>query len=370
MAIHIKPQKEKSFRLPSSFDVLFYYSIILFLFCLSGYLLISQWNSELHSQIQDREDLLTRLEGEADFNKNQDLVYEYRNKIVNYTYLVWNKTRIKDFFLFLENATHPFSRLESVRIDLEKGTISITGETLNFRTLEQQHSILKNFSMERELIGWINEDQIINMEVDWKHLKNLEYLFEVSDSGEYDYFDWVFFDMNGQLIKRDLGDKDDINAAIQIKFPNDYRGTKIGVKATKHRDAENLSKELILSLPKVSSDDIVLVEEKYSDDNVIVKKAVTLHKSPVNKQDAITVNFEKQKKVSLLNYVKKEDYVFQKGMRGYNLLDQDWYEVAVVQEISPIKTIKLVEVKERAGENLGVAFQFDIEFDPLMFKSI
>ncbi len=367
MAINIKPEKEKTFNLPGSFDVLFYYSIILLLFCLSGYLLISQWNIELQSQIENRRELLDRLGREADFNKNQDLVYEYMAKISDYTYLVWNRAKVDDFFLFLENATHPMSRLESTGINLTTGSITMVGETLNFRTLEQQHSILKNFSMEREIFGWIDKSQIIEKRINWNNEGGLEYRFEVAYPREYDHFDWVAFDMSGRLLKRSLGGEDGENENFKISFSEDYRGEVVGIRVTSNNDEESRSKEFIFGIPD-EGNELTLLREIYPDNSVIVKNAINLRKSPISGEDPKRIDFEGEKALPLLSHARKEDYVFQKGMRGHQLLDQDWFEVAGKEKIHPIEEVVLSGIREIEGEDLGVSFQFNITFDPLIFK--
>ncbi|MGM0438983.1 MAG: hypothetical protein ACQEP3_00905 [Patescibacteria group bacterium] len=172
MAIDIKPENKKSFDLPDSFNVLFYYSIILLLFSISGYLLISQWNSEMQSQIKNREEILVRLQDKEEFNKNKKVIANHKKNIDDYSHLFWNRRDLDNFFLFLENAIHPLAHLNSIDLNAEEGKITLSGSILDFTALEQQYTILKNFKLDREITGWVKMDSVERIDEDKVKFKN------------------------------------------------------------------------------------------------------------------------------------------------------------------------------------------------------
>lgn len=166
MAIDIKENKKRNLKLPTSFNILFYYSIALFIFSVSGYLLVSQWNSEMQAQIENREEIIRRLENEENLQENRSLISDYQNQVRDYSYLFSEKRNVDNLFLLIESILHPSSHLESMRMDASEKTLFLEGRTLNFKTLEQQHSILKNFKMKRNVSGWVQELDLSEEEED------------------------------------------------------------------------------------------------------------------------------------------------------------------------------------------------------------
>ncbi len=160
MAISIKPQKDKKYELPGSFNILFYYSIIILFFALSAYLLVNRWNENMQEQIQSRESVLQRLEQQSEFQQNKLKVHDYRSKVNNYSDILSARNSVEGFFLFLENSIHPLAHWQEVRLDAEERRIDLEGNALDFDALEQQHSILKNFSMEKEFTGWVDAEDV------------------------------------------------------------------------------------------------------------------------------------------------------------------------------------------------------------------
>jgi hypothetical protein len=172
MAIEIKPEKEKRLILPSSFNVLFYYSIILLFFSVSSYLLISQWSSRLEAEVTKKAEVFERLENQKDFKRNQNLVLDQRLKIDNYIFLYNDRVDFDNLFLFLEKMIHPLSSIENVNLKIKDKELMVEGSTLNYDTLEQQYAILKDFKIEREVSGWLPMKSIEEGEKGELKLKN------------------------------------------------------------------------------------------------------------------------------------------------------------------------------------------------------
>ncbi len=174
MAIEIKPEKENRLILPSSFNVLFYYSIILLFFSISSYLLISQWSSRLEAEVAKKAEVFERLENQEEFKKNKNLILDHRLKIDNYLFLYNNRVDFDSVFLFLEKMIHPLASIKSVNLKVQEEELMIEGTTLNYDTLEQQYATLKNFEIEREVVGWINAKNVKEEESGDLSLKNKE----------------------------------------------------------------------------------------------------------------------------------------------------------------------------------------------------
>ncbi len=164
MPIDIKPKKRINIKVPSTFNILFYYSIILILFSFVAYLFVSQWHIEMKNQIVDLEEKMEQIGSSREFQEKKNLVFDKRNIINDYSFLFWERDNVRHMFSFLENLVHPLSHLNQVRISTQEGEVSIEGSTLDFYSLEQQYSILKNFSMEKEFFGWVRARDIKELE--------------------------------------------------------------------------------------------------------------------------------------------------------------------------------------------------------------
>ncbi|GEM_PF-5672148 len=166
MAIEIKPKKEKKVKLSSSFNALFYFSIIIFLLSLSSYVFVSQWNREVKARLDEKEQLLENLRAESDFQENRDFIEDYRTKMNNFQNLFWGRNSFSTFFKTLEEAIHPLVFFEVIDIDAVSRELRIDGRAYNLEALEQQYNILKNLKVEREFIGWVREMQVEEKEED------------------------------------------------------------------------------------------------------------------------------------------------------------------------------------------------------------
>ena len=126
----------------------------------------------MESQISNREIIMSRLEEDEDYQRNRAIISYHQDVMDDYTHLFWNRQRVDDFFLLLENVIHPTAQLRSTHLNIEDLEMKIEGVILNFEAMEQQYSILKDFKMERDVVGWVEEDSLREDEEDGTFLLN------------------------------------------------------------------------------------------------------------------------------------------------------------------------------------------------------
>ncbi len=267
MPIDIKPKKKINIKAPSTFNILFYYSIILLLFALISYLFLFRWHIEMKNQISDLEYDMEITGSSKDFQENRTFVFNQRRIINDYNFLFWERKNIRHVFSLLENLIHPLSYLNSVNVAVEDNQIRIEGSTLDFDSLEQQYAILKNFSMKKEFFGWVRV--------------------------------------------RDIEEVDDGNLLIN-------------------------------------------------------KSSINLYKDPMNERE-IRITVSRDDNLKMIKKITPQDYLLEEGRVGRSLIAEDWYEVVLKKEISPITDVVLSNISERSDEELRINFNFNISIDPIIF---
>ncbi len=347
MAIDIKPKEEKKYKLPDSFNALFYYSIVLLLFSVSAYLLISQWNSEIEAQIDHREEFVENLRGEEEFEERRDFVYDRRNLMNDYLHLYYNKKTLNNFFLFLEESVHPAAHLDTVTLDTEDGEVSVTGYTLDFNTLEQQHTILKEFSFNREIIGWVPE-------------------YHPSPTDKFDYQTHLDFVEDEEAWSKRIENWDEFGEVEIFEQEMDdgqIRSVIFLIDEDMDEDEEGAYQRF---QPNV---DIVTVEDEDGEEKERItplRNLVDIYESPILGMQRTSVDKENIRNVDeipLLTVARQEDY----RTNRKDLLDWDWYEVLIVENVEPIEEVELVGVSEVQGD-FSVEFSFQIKLDQEIFK--
>lgn len=307
MAIDIKPEKEKKFELPGSFNVLFYYSIVLLLVTLSAYLLISQWSSKLEAQVSKKQEVFKNLKKEENFKKNRNIVLKNKKLLDNYLLLSGEQKEVSNLFLVLEAATHPMVTIDSIMFSQEDGSITLAGKAINYKVVEQQYGVFKNFKLQKDVIGWVPKDSV-----------------DVTKEGDL-------------TIKGN-----------NLKIYNDPIAAEEIIEKSKNlldrQSNPNLSQE---ERDKISSE-LSLLKSKEKE----VVKAIT------SKEIA---------DVELLGKYSPKEYSFDKGAR--KLIKNDWYEVKATERIDPISSAKLTSIMEfDAKDDFNIEFEFNLIPNPVMFQ--
>lgn len=391
MAINIQPEEQKRFELPNSFNVLFYYSIILLLLVLSTYGLLYQWNSKVKSRIATRSNLVSELEKDTKFQENKAIISEHQKLLEDYTSLFLEKNSPDSFFFFLESALHPMAHLKEVAVDVEEKNIRLNGFILNYNALEQQYAILKDFRIERSFWGWIGQEEVLAKQ----SLGELEYQFRSSYNKKIDALKWEIYSSDGELI--DANSQKDLDRYVSkfsYNFPEEYKGEEVEIKISANYKEEEKSgqkkesggfikkfggffeeestdfqtnqpstlQKFVFQLPKQA-------KKEQEESELLVNEAFTLYKSPINRTEVVSVDLENYKvlephtKVGDGSYL--SDVSFERDRQ--RLVRGNWYEVVIDKEIAPIKEVDLVKVDRRSEEEMNVAFEFDLNIDPIIF---
>lgn len=161
MAIDIKPKKKKKVELSDSFNYFFYLSALLFVFSIVSYGFVFQWNNQTKERVESKNYILSELQEQSDFKKNQSFINSYGEDLGIYKALLRDRNTLNSVFEIIEKATHPLTYFETVRIDAEDYELRLEGRALNLEALEQQYRIFKDFETYKDISGWIREGQII-----------------------------------------------------------------------------------------------------------------------------------------------------------------------------------------------------------------
>lgn len=148
MVIQIIPkQEEKSSSLK---NILFYFSLILLLAVAASYFVLnnSQKKAEKDIQLLDQELAAAAASPEAALEKE---VLDYQKKINDFSSLLALHQYSSQIFPFIESITHPKVAFSDFSLEINKGSITLSGITDSFLTLDQQLTILKNEKLVKEV---------------------------------------------------------------------------------------------------------------------------------------------------------------------------------------------------------------------------
>ncbi len=142
-------------KLPSSQNILFYFSAVLIFMVILGYFILDFY------LIGDAERELERLEKLAKAKTEEEIKLEkelsdYEKKIKDFSILIDQHVFSSVAFEFIEKNTHPKVWFSKFDLNPKEGGVGLLGETENFVTLYQQVQIFKDNSS----IKGINLDKI------------------------------------------------------------------------------------------------------------------------------------------------------------------------------------------------------------------
>ncbi len=336
MAIEIKEKKRrKIISLPDSISILFYYSILILLLTVGTYFFLRQWNEEIQSEISHMTNLMEDLEEESRFEENQKIVLSRREQIDNYLHAFWSRNDSNKIFSLLEEAVHPMANLDEVSLNLKDETLTINGRAHDFYTVEQQYSILKEFTTKRDFYGWVSEYHPAPTDEE-------DYLVHLDMATEED--DW-------EKIVEEWDDFGEVEIFEQEMSDGGVRQVIFSVTEDEMGEKEYERFEKNVELTTVDDQERV----------VPLRSATEISSSPFEGTRIVTLTDEDSKPF-LLTEVKTEDY----RIRGEETLDWDWYEVRAEKKINPIENVELEEMNET--EEGRISFQFSSDIDPLIFK--
>jgi len=147
MAIEIIPKEAKKFPLWQ--NILFYFSLVLFLSCLSGLLILNFLEKKSQLTLDNLKETLEKgMTTEKKALEKEILTYQ--KKIDDFSILLADYRVSSRFFDFLEKIIHPKVFFSELNLSSKEGKVSLTGQTESFETLGQQILI---FQKEEKLRG-------------------------------------------------------------------------------------------------------------------------------------------------------------------------------------------------------------------------
>lgn len=138
MAIEIipKPKIKKTFWL----NLVLYLLLTIFLVLVLGYFILVLYQKKLNQELSEIEKALVRTDAEKAVENEMSI---YQKKIEDFGNLLDTRRSPLKVFSFLEKNTHPRVWFSNFSFDLEKGSLSLSGQAESPEVLEQQLIIFK-----------------------------------------------------------------------------------------------------------------------------------------------------------------------------------------------------------------------------------
>ncbi len=169
MAIKVAPKK-KEIILSNDFNVLFVFSIILFIIALSSYFFLDYLNRETRGKIEETKSDIKEMEAEfPGFKDKEEEVRKYERTINDFIKVQEHRAVVDPFLDALEKSTHSHVQIREARIDTDERTLRMNGVARNLEALEQQHHIFKNLSLaqgEKEIDNPIEQAELLSLRED------------------------------------------------------------------------------------------------------------------------------------------------------------------------------------------------------------
>lgn len=142
MAIEIIPKSK--IKEISWVNLVLYFLLIIFLVLLLSYFILDIYQKKLNQELSDLEKALIRTDAEKAL---EDELSIYQKKIEDFGNILNVRQSPLDVFSFLEKTIHPKVWFSNFSFDLEKGTLSLSGQAENPEVIEQQLIIFKKQEM-------------------------------------------------------------------------------------------------------------------------------------------------------------------------------------------------------------------------------
>ena len=133
---------KQSFAYPKRATLFFYGALFLLLFALAGFLVVKVLQGKTLKQIANLENQLSRQKTAQELRLEQT-VLQYEQKLKDFSSLAANRTNSLPVFEFLEANTHAAVFFTNLTLNTKTRKLSLLGEALDFKSLDQQLAILK-----------------------------------------------------------------------------------------------------------------------------------------------------------------------------------------------------------------------------------
>jgi len=173
--IEIIPKPIK--KMPSWERMLMYFTLGLLFVSIGSFFLLNYFVNQSKKGLQESEEALNKIKTEKEIALEKE-VFGYQAKIKDFSLILAEHLYSSKFFVFLEKLCHPQVWFSQMNFSVKDYSLSLTGETTDFLTLEQQLAIfrkepliksisLSNLSVGKE--GLVNFD--LNIILDQSILK-------------------------------------------------------------------------------------------------------------------------------------------------------------------------------------------------------
>jgi hypothetical protein len=144
MPIQIIPKpREKKSLLP---DLLFYFSIIIFLASISSYFILNNMIGKTAAKIQEIDSAAAALSASS-LSSLETEIFALQKKINTFGQIFNNRRYISQVFPFIEKLAHPDVIFLNFTVDITKNSVKFSGIADSFQAVEQQSEIFKKESM-------------------------------------------------------------------------------------------------------------------------------------------------------------------------------------------------------------------------------
>ncbi|TSC56939.1 MAG: hypothetical protein Greene071421_449 [Parcubacteria group bacterium Greene0714_21] len=133
---------KQAFAYPKRTTLFFYGGLFLLIAVVAGFWFLKVLGTRTFSEITSIEEQLSR-EKTPEERTLEKTALTYEEKLKDFASLVKSRENVLPFFAFLEENTHPAVFFTSFTLTVKERKISLLGEALDFKTLDQQLTIFR-----------------------------------------------------------------------------------------------------------------------------------------------------------------------------------------------------------------------------------
>ena len=133
---------KQTFAYPQRTTLFFYGALFLLLLVLIGFLVVKVLQGKTLKAIANFENQLSRQKTSEELRLEQT-VLQYEQKLKDFSSLAASRASPLPVFEFLEANTHPAVFFTSLTFNAKEQKLSLSGEALDFKSLDQQLAIFK-----------------------------------------------------------------------------------------------------------------------------------------------------------------------------------------------------------------------------------
>ena len=137
-------------KMPRWFSFLYYFSVILAIVSISGYFILNQSLKDSRTKLEYLETLIREGKTPERIATEREVI-KWERKIEDFTVLLNSHLNPSNFFEVFENFSHPRMEFTSFNLWPQRGRLTVSGQTNDFRNLGQQLLIFKKESLFKEV---------------------------------------------------------------------------------------------------------------------------------------------------------------------------------------------------------------------------